>query len=400
MSDTPPRVPTRRFGRTGLSMPVLTCGGMRFQHSWKDDEADGITPEGQANLEACVRRAFEIGARHFETARGYGTSELQLGRVLPHLPRHEIIVQTKVGPKPADEFLATARRSLELLRLDHVDLLAVHGINNEDLLRETLRRGGALDGARRFQREGLCRFVGFSTHGPTDLIVRLIETGEFDYVNLHWYFVHPHTWPAVEAAARHDLGVFIISPNDKGGKLYEAPEKLRRLCAPLTPMQFNDLYCLARPEVHTISIGVARPADWDEHLGALARWNDRESLARAIAARLESELRRVLGADWVERWADGIPPWSDCPGEVNVFEIVRLWNYATALDMTAYAKMRYNLLGQAEHWFPGRNAGDFDERAMRSALARSPFADCILEVLRDAHRRFADQPAHRLSRSP
>ena len=43
------------------------------------------------------------------------------------------------------------------------------------------------------------------------------------------------------------MGVFIISPNDKGGKLYEPPPKLTELCAPLTPMQFNDLYCLARP---------------------------------------------------------------------------------------------------------------------------------------------------------
>lgn len=380
-------------------MPVLTCGGMRFQHSWKDDEASNIPPSAQANLEACVWRAVEIGAYHFETARGYGTSELQLGRVLRRLPREKILIQTKVGPKPADEFVATARRSLELLQVDYVDLLAIHGINTEVLLHETLRPGGALEGARRLQQEGSCRFVGFSTHGPTSLIEQAIQTGEFDYVNLHWYFVQPHTWPAVESAARHDLGVLIISPNDKGGKLYDPPDKLRRLCAPLTPMQFNDFFCLARPEVHTLSIGVARPDDWDEHLRALTYFEEREQIARAIAARLNAELRRVLGAEWVEHWADGLPSWAECPGEVNVFEIVRLWNLATALDMTAYAQMRYNLLGQAEHWFPGRNAAELDECAMRAALDRSPFADQILTVLREAHRRFADRPTQRLSRS-
>ncbi len=80
-------------------------------------------------------------------------------------------------------------------------------------------------------------------------------------------------WPALEEAARRDMGVFIISPNDKGGKLYTPPKKLVDLCAPLTPMQFNDLYCLARPHVHTLSIGAARPTDFDEHLAALAHYD-------------------------------------------------------------------------------------------------------------------------------
>ena len=91
------------------------------------------------------------------------------------------------------------------------------------------------------------------------LITRAIATGEFDYVNLHWYFVNDLNWAAVQEAARRDMGVFIISPNDKGGKLYEPPPKLAQLCQPLSPMAFNDLYCLARPEVHTLSIGAARP---------------------------------------------------------------------------------------------------------------------------------------------
>ena len=88
----------RRFGRTELQMPVFSCGGMRYQHSWKDEEAEGITNEGQANLEATIRRSVELGINHIETARGYGTSELQLGRILPKFDREKIIVQTKVAP--------------------------------------------------------------------------------------------------------------------------------------------------------------------------------------------------------------------------------------------------------------------------------------------------------------
>jgi uncharacterized protein len=98
----------RRFGRTQLTMPVFSCGGMRYQFKWQDTEPGDIPAENQANLEAAIYRALELGINHIETARGYGTSEMQLGRVLPRLPREKIIVQTKVSPKAtAEEVLHT-----------------------------------------------------------------------------------------------------------------------------------------------------------------------------------------------------------------------------------------------------------------------------------------------------
>src|SRR5580704_16436872 len=98
----------RRFGRTELAMPVISCGGMRYQFKWQDVAPNEIPAENQANLEATIHRAIELGINHIETARGYGTSEMQLGRILPTLPREKIIVQTKVPPKAsAKEFLDT-----------------------------------------------------------------------------------------------------------------------------------------------------------------------------------------------------------------------------------------------------------------------------------------------------
>ncbi|MEO6054758.1 MAG: aldo/keto reductase, partial [Chthoniobacterales bacterium] len=251
----------RRFGRTNLQMPVITCGGMRYQQSWKDEDAGKITAENQENLERTIHHAVENGINHIETARGYGTSELQLGRVLSSFQRDKIIVQTKVAPAETEkEFLQKFELSMSNLQLDHVDLLGIHGINTPELLDMTLRKGGALETARKLQKEGRVRFIGFSTHAEVDTIVSAVDSDEFDYVNLHWYYVNQVNWPAIVAATRRDMGVFIISPNDKGGKLYAPSDKLSQLCAPFSPMAFNNLFCLSHPQVHTLSMGVSRPS--------------------------------------------------------------------------------------------------------------------------------------------
>lgn len=390
----------RRFGRTELQMPVFSCGGMRYQHKWQDVPPEEIPPDGQANLEATIHRALELGINHIETARGYGSSEMQLGRVLPKIPRDRLIVQTKVAPMAASaEFRVTFDRSMQYLGLEHVDLLSFHGVNTAELLDLVLRKDGCLEVARQLQTEGRVRFVGFSTHAPCRVILAAIQSGEFDYVNLHWYFVNDSNWPAVAAAHEQDMGVFIISPSDKGGMLYDPPAKLVDLCRPLTPMQFNDLYCLARPEVHTLSIGAARPSDFDEHVGALRYYDQIAAAVEPIETRIRAEMEQSLGSDWVNNWWRGLPEYHEVPGGVNVLEILRLWTFTRSLDLETWGRARYNLLGSGDHWFPGKNAADVDAATLAPVLAQSPFADRIPEILRDAHALLFGESRKRLSES-
>jgi predicted aldo/keto reductase-like oxidoreductase len=398
-------LPVRRFGRTGLPMPVLSLGGMRFQQSWSDIPAQEISDASQVSLRATLERAVACGLHHIETARHYGSSERQLGALLPEVGDPERILQTKVPPQ-ADSAAFEAELALSFKRLGvaRVDLLAIHGINLPEHLEQTLRPGGCLEVARRWQAQGRIGAVGFSTHAPLPLILEAIASDGFDYINLHWYFIRQDNSPAIAAASAHDMGVFLISPTDKGGHLHSPSQRLLALCEPLHPIVFNDLFCLAAPGVHTISVGAACPDDFDLHLQAVELLPRAAELLPPIVARLEQASRQALGEDWLASWRQGLPSWQETPGQINLPSLLWLHNLLEAWDLQSYARARYGLLGSGGHWFPGANADALDqsvsEADLRAVLTASPWAERIPDLLRDLRRRVGGQTSRRLTDTP
>jgi len=187
--------PKRRFGRTEIQMPVLTLGGMRQQQTWAppaDFTPEDIKKEVQTNFEAIADRAMALGINHFETARGYGTSEIQYAPIIRKYPRDSFILHTKVCPQAdTGKFRELLEKSFEQLGLtkegDYIDLFSFHGVNKPEHLDMILREGGNLAVIKEYQSAGKIRFIGFSTHGMVNVIVDAINTGVFDYLNLHYH---------------------------------------------------------------------------------------------------------------------------------------------------------------------------------------------------------------------
>lgn len=385
----------RRFGRTELSIPVFSCGGMRYQHSWKDVPEADIPKENQKNLEATIHRSLELGINHIETARGYGSSELQLGKVLRTLPRDSFIFQTKVAPsQDPKEFLATFEKSMSCHGIEHVDLFSIHGINNPEIWEHAK---GCLDIARTLQKEGRIRHIGFSTHAHVTTICETIDSGAFDYVNLHWYWIFQNNWPAIERANMHDMGVFIISPNDKGGMLYKPTDVFRRHTEPHSPMVFNNLFCLQSEAVHTLSIGASRPEDFDEHLKTLDSLDHCKKYVSETNDALMRRIDETVGKDWWHHITHELPDWWEIPQKINIRIILWLWSLDRAFGMREYAELRYGLLGNGGHWFPGKKAANVDGIEWESVLRDSPFASLIPDRLKEAHRLYGKKENQRLS---
>lgn len=399
-----PPLPCRRFGRTGLAMPVLSLGGMRFQQSWSDLPPEAITAASQAGLRAILERASAVGLHHIETARHYGSSEYQIGSLLAACPDPQRLLQTKVPPNPdPGAFEAELERSFEQLGVERIDLLAIHGLNEPQHLHDTLRPDGCLAVAQRWRDQGRIGHLGFSTHAPLPLILDAIASDAFDYINLHWYFIRQDNRPAIEAARSRDMGVFVISPTDKGGHLHSPSARLLELCAPLHPIVFNDLFCLSCAGVHTISVGAASPGDLDRHLQAVALLDQASLLLPPILERLEAARRDALGEAWLASWSQGLPSWQATPGQINLPVLLWLHNLLEAWDLEGYCRNRYSLLGSGGHWFPGANADALDGRVseaeLLAVLGDSPWAERIPPLLRHLRGRLGGSSSQRLQQS-
>ena len=398
------KLPYRRFGRTNLNIPVLSLGGMRFQKSWDQLDVSKISFSEQKKVENILNLANKYGLSHVETAKYYGTSELQLGICFKNANKIPKIIQTKIPPNSDPKiFERDLRISIEKLNVKKIDLLAIHGINTPEHLHQAVRDGGCVDILRNLKKENLIGHIGFSTHAEPALIKQAITTNLFDYVNLHWYYINQANSKVIDLAHKFDLGVFIISPTDKGGHLHTPSAKMLELCSPLHPIVFNDLFCLRNKNVHTISIGVAKETDFDLHLEAVSLLSESDQYIPTIINKLRQESINSLGLEWYYCWNRNLPIWHNTPGNINIPVLLWLSNLIDWLDMEGYARARYQLLGNGSHWFPGNNANlidvDVSENQLLKALEGHEQPNEVIKKLRILKDRFGANSTQRLSNS-
>lgn len=369
----------RRFGKTNLALSVITLGGMRYHEGW--DEPRAQLPS--RSIEQCrdvVQASFAAGINHIETAHGYVKSEHLYGRVLNQelgLPRDSYFLMTKGAPETANDTWRLVERQLKALQVDYFDLYAWHGINTQRRYDAALQQGGPLEALKRLQEQGVIRHVGFSTHAPYGMIANAISTGLFDFVNLHYYYFWQRNWGAVQLAAARDMGVFIISPNDKGGHLFNPPPLLRELTAPLTPIQFNARFCLRTPHVHTLSFGMTELPHVAEMRGVFP-------VSMPLAPAEQQALQRLDARIGVDPYAayDGDELEGD-PSGINIPEVLRFRRLLKCYDMEAFGRYRYNMARPGDEWFAGELATA--ENLDKVRYERAPQGIPLRELLAETH---------------
>jgi aryl-alcohol dehydrogenase-like predicted oxidoreductase len=275
----------RRLGRLGRENSVLIFGGAALGEA-TEEAAD-----------AAMQQALDAGVDHFDTAADYGDSELHYGRWMPEI-RDRIFLSTKTGDRERDAARRSMERSLERLRVDHVDLIQLHAVCDPEDLDRATGPGGALEAAIQAKEEGLVGAVGITGHGHEAPATHLeaLSRYPFDTVLTPWNYIlstdedYRRDYEAlVNEIQRQDAGLMTIKTVSKRNWPEGDPQRDQRYTTWYEPFDRREhidaavSFVLSYPEI----TGIAMVGDVTlvpMMLEAEGRRASREEAERVLAA--------------------------------------------------------------------------------------------------------------------
>lgn len=217
-----PKPIVRKLGKTDISLPVVSMGVMN------------------ADVPGLIRRAYEVGMRHFDTAAVYqqGRNETMVGNMIKEMGvRDKVTISTKVAlrgaaassPQAGQMFRRTFEESLKRLQMDHVDMLYYHAVDSP----EAARADGPIQALAALKKEGKARYTGISTHRGEAILNEAMRLGVYDVVLVTFNYTMAHDkglLDAMERAAK--MGIGIVAMKTQAGGLAKPDAKMPKNLPP------------------------------------------------------------------------------------------------------------------------------------------------------------------------
>jgi len=267
-------IPTRKLGRTGVEVPVLSFGGGSRFLMYKDEE------EALRVLNGVI----EMGVTYVDTAAAYGDglSETRIGKVLK-TRRKEVFLATKIpeSARTRDAALREFEASLKRLGTDRVDLLHVHSLKGDDDLARIEAPDGALKALYELREQKAARFIGMTSHTDGAVMKKAIERHDLDCVQMALNPARSNSFEklALPAANKKTLGVILMKATAQG--------KLVGTGAGTADVDSLLRYALSLP-VSTMVVGMPQVAHIEQSVAAVKAFkpmsqSEMDSLAMRVS---------------------------------------------------------------------------------------------------------------------
>jgi aryl-alcohol dehydrogenase-like predicted oxidoreductase len=279
----------RRLGRTGLQVSEIGFGCGPTARLM-------VHGSGEEQRRA-VDTALRLGINYFDTAPGYGdtASETNLGRALRTLNARPIVA-SKVTLQPSDfgdiagAVVRSVEDSLVRLGLPNLPLIQLHnrvaarradkaefGSGALLAVQDVLGPGGVLEGFDALRSRGLVSHYGCSAFGgEMPAVRRIIESGRFDAMIVHYSIRNPSAFDTQPAVISHDyagvaalaaasgMGVIALRVLE-GGALAGSP------AGGMPDIEGAIRFALSNPRVATAIIGLSDERQVEEAVSYAAR---------------------------------------------------------------------------------------------------------------------------------
>ncbi len=201
-----PILPTRKLGKTGVDVTILTVG----TGGWRG--LGGAAP-------LLLRTAYANGIRYLDTANAYGTEPAiaNFFKAVPEAKKDTFVVTKDIPNKSPKQMIEQLDERLATLQLDSVDAFFFHGLGDHhpaDVCLEFLKGKEFKETADAIRKSGKAKFVGFSCHNKdlAQMLTTAAEANVVDMIMVKYNAFAPKDHPFNKALdAVHAKGIGLIS---------------------------------------------------------------------------------------------------------------------------------------------------------------------------------------------
>ncbi len=270
----------RRIPKTGESIPAVGLG------TWQVFDVAGNAAE-MAHAKETLKVFVEQGGRVIDSSPMYGSSESVTGQLAAELGvRAKLFVATKVWTTGKQAGIRQMEDSMKKLRVERLDLMQVHNLQDTDTHLATLRD---------WKAAGRVRYVGVTHYhsGAHAELERFVKRGDIDFIQVNYSLAEPDAdRRLLRVAADASAAVIVNRPFAEGAMFRRVkgkplPDWAKDIgCA--TWAQFFLKWILAHPAVTCAIPATRNPAHMADNMGAASGPLPDEATRRKMAAYFNS----------------------------------------------------------------------------------------------------------------